>query len=225
MKNEVYEADYRRKSRPEEIPGAFEIAVETGFFKTYNEIMRSIPKVIVPEDKKNYEELLYKLDTLAKRRGGTIRGIVNYEKFDSHIYITLPFFEFSHEEEHNLLAELESKAHSLTFTVTDDGMIQLSVMINYFEEIADTDDVFGMALEGNEKLAAALLESIEKRKQSILEHPVVGKLIERAAVNMGISVDEYMDRVFDDDGSDPNEQMELLGALFEANEELYETEE
>lgn len=97
MKNEVYEADYRRKDKSEEIPKAFEVAVETGFFKTYNDIMRSIPKVIVPEDKKNYEELLQKLDFLAKRRGGMIRGIVNYEKFDSHIYITLPFFEFSHK--------------------------------------------------------------------------------------------------------------------------------
>lgn len=225
MKNEVYEADYRRKSNPDEIPDAFDIAVETEFFKTYNDIMRSIPKVIVPEDKKNYEELLQKLDALAKRWGGTIRGIVSYEKFDSHIYITLPFFEFSNEEEHKLLAELESKAHSLTFTVTDDGMIELSVMINYFEEIGDTDNVFDMALEGNEKLTAALIESMEKRRQSIVEHPVVGKMIERASQNMGITVDEYMDRVFADDGSDPNEQIELLGALLEANEEQSNIEE
>jgi hypothetical protein len=104
-------------------------------------------------------------------------------------------------------------------------MIQLSVMINYFEEIGDTDNVFDMALEGNEKLITALLESVEKRRQSILEHPVVGKLIERAAMNIGITVDEYMDRVFADDGSDPNEQVELLGALFEANEELSESDE
>lgn len=225
MKNEVYEADYRRKAKSEEIPKAFEVAVETGFFKTYNDIMHSIPKVIVPEDKKNYEELLQKLDFLAKRRGGMIRGIVNYEKFDSHIYITLPFFEFSRKEEHELLAELESKAHSLTFTVTDDGMIQLSVMINYFEEIGDTENVFDMAMEGNQELMDALIESIENRRQSIVEHPVVGKLIERAAMNMGITVDEYMDRVFADDGTDPNEQIELLGALLEANEELTETEE
>ena len=162
MKNEIYEADYRRSDVPEGSTSAFDIAVETGFFKKYNDIMRSIPKVIVPEDKKNYEELLQKLDALAKRRGGMIRGIVSYEKFDSHIYITLPFFEFSHEEEHKLLAELESKAHSLTFTVTDDGMIELSVMINYFEELGNTDNVFDMALYGNEKLTEALLESIEK---------------------------------------------------------------
>lgn len=220
MKNEIYEADYRRSDVPAGSTSAFDIAVETGFFKKYNDIMRSIPKVIVPEDKKNYEELLQKLDALAKRRGGMIRGIVSYEKFDSHIYITLPFFEFSHEEEHKLLAELESKAHSLTFTVTDDGMIELSVMINYFEELGNTDNVFDMALYGNEKLTEALLDSIEKRRQSIIEHPVVGKMIERASQNMGITVDEYMDRVFADDGSDPNEQIELLGALLEAEDEM-----
>ena len=225
MKNEIYEADYRRSDVPEGSTSAFDIAVETGFFKKYNDIMRSIPKVIVPEDKKNYEELLQKLDALAKRRGGMIRGIVSYEKFDSHIYITLPFFEFSHEEEHKLLAELESKAHSLTFTVTDDGMIELSVMINYFEELGNTDNVFDMALYGNEKLTEALLDSIEKRRQSIIEHPVVGKMIERASQNMGITVDEYMDRVFADDGSDPNEQIELLGALLEANEDMVESDE
>lgn len=220
MKNEIYEADYRRSDVPEGSTSAFDIAVETGFFKKYNDIMRSIPKVIVPEDKKNYEELLQKLDALAKRRGGMIRGIVSYEKFDSHIYITLPFFEFSHEEEHKLLAELESKAHSLTFTDTDDGMIELSVMINYFEELGNTDNVFDMALYGNEKLTEALLDSIEKRRQSIIEHPVVGKMIERASQNMGITVDKYMDRVFADDGSDPNEQIELLGALLEAEDEM-----
>ena len=225
MKNEVYEADYRRNDEPKEIPSAFDVAVETGFFKKYNDIMRSIPKGIVAEDKKNYEELLHKLDVLAKRRGGKIRGIVSYERFDSHIYVTLPFFEFSHKEEHELLAELEAKAHSLTFTATEDGMIQLSVMINYFEEIGDTDEVFDMALAGNEELISALQESVNERRKSIMEHPVVGKLIERAAENMGITVDEYMDRVFTDDGSDPNEQIELLSALFEANEELNETEE
>lgn len=220
MKNEVYEADYRWAEEPADIPDALNIAVETGFFKTYGEIMRSIPKVIVPQDKKNYEELLPKLDALAKRRHGKIKGIVDFRRWDAHIYVTLPFFEFSLEEEHKLLAELESKAHSLTFTVTEDGMIRLSVTINYFDEIGDTEDVVGMALDGNEELAQALIESIESRKQSILEHPVVGKLVEQAALNMGITPEEYVDRVFADDGSDPNEQIELISELLKAKEEL-----
>lgn len=162
MKNEIYEADYRRREERSEFPNAIDDAVMTGFFKAYGDIMRSIPKMIVPQDKKNYEELLLKLDALAKRRHGSIRGVVSYERWDSHIYVTLPFFEFSDQEEHKLLAELESKAHSLTFTVTEDGMIQLSVMINYFEEIGDTGDVLGMVLDGNEELTEAMLDDNEE---------------------------------------------------------------
>ena len=225
MNNEIYEADYRRREEPAEIPDALEIAAKTGFFKTYSDIMRRLPKVIVPQDKMHYEDLLLKLDAFAKRRHGSIRGVVSYDHWDSHIYVTLPFFEFSDKEEHKLLADLESKAHTVTFTVTEDGMIQLAVMINYFDEIGDTDDVFGMALDGNEELTEALIQSMENRRRSIIDHPVVGNLIERAAHHMGITVDEYMDRVFADDGSDPNEQMELISALLEANEELADDED
>lgn len=225
MKNEVYEADYRRKGEPAEIPDAFQVAVESVFFKTYNDIMNSIPKVIVAEDQKNYEELLHKLDVFAKRRHGQIKGIVDYEHWDAHIYVTLPFFEFAFKEEHELLAELESKSKSLTFTVTEDGQILLSVMFNYFEEIGDKDNVFSQAIDGNEALVQALTESIEKQRQSLLDHPILGKRIERAAMNLGIPVDEYLDRVYADDGSDPNEQIELIGALLLANEELSDEEE
>lgn len=94
MKNEIYEADYRRREERSEFPNAFDDAVMTGFFKAYGDIMRSIPKMIVPQDKKNYEELLLKLDALAKRRHGSIRGVVSYERWDSHIYVTLPFLSF-----------------------------------------------------------------------------------------------------------------------------------
>ena len=107
MKNEIYEADYRRREERSEFPNAFDDAVMTGFFKAYGDIMRSIPKMIVPQDKKNYEELLLKLDALAKRRHGSIRGVVSYERWDSHIYVTLPFFEFSDQEEHKLLGSME----------------------------------------------------------------------------------------------------------------------
>lgn len=41
-------------------------------------------------------------------------------------------------------------------------MIQLSVMINYFEEIGDTGDVLGMVLDGNEELTEAMLDDNEE---------------------------------------------------------------
>ena len=225
MNNEIYEADYTRKDEPSSETGIdiLELARTTGFFRAYDDLMRSMPKYINQKDKQNYEELLHKLDAHAKRKGGKIKGIVSYEHWDAHIYITLPFFEFVHKDEKELLNDLETKAHSLTFTVTDDGKIQLSIMINYFDEIGDKDALFSQAIDGNDKLIEALTENIERRKQTMLENPKMGKVIETAARNLGISAKEYIDRVFEDD-TDPELQMQLIAALLEIKDDTFNEE-
>ena len=225
MNNEIYEADYTRKDEPSSGNGIdiLELAKTTGFFRVYDELMKSMPKYINQTDKQNYEELLLRLDALAKRKGGKIKGIVSYEHWDAHIYITLPFFGFVHKDEKELLNDLETKAHSLTFTVTDDGKIQLSVMINYFDEIGDKDAVFSQAIDGNDELIEAITANIEQRKQKIAEHPIMGKIIETAAHNLGITAKEYLDRVFEDD-SDPELQMQFIAALLETKDDLLDNE-
>ena len=225
MNNEIYEADYTRKDEPSSDNGIdiLELAKTTGFFRAYDELMKSMPKYINQTDRQNYEELLHKLDAFAKRKGGKIKGIISYEHWDAHIYITLPFFEFVHKDEKELLNDLETKAHSLTFTVTDDGKIQLSVMINYFDEIGDKDAVFSQAIDGNDELIEAITANIEQRKQKIIEHPLMGKIIETAAHNLGITAKEYLDRVFEDD-SDPELQMQFIAALLENKDDTFKEE-
>ena len=225
MNNEIYEADYTRKDEPSSGNGIdiLELAKTTGFFRVYDELMKSMPKYINQTDRQNYEELLHKLDAFAKRKGGKIKGIISYEHWDAHIYITLPFFEFVHKDEKELLNDLETKAHSLTFTVTDDGKIQLSVMINYFDEIGDKDAVFSQAIDGNDELIEAITANIEQRKQKIIEHPLMGKIIETAAHNLGITAKEYLDRVFEDD-SDPELQMQFIAALLENKDDTFKEE-
>ena len=225
MNNEIYEADYTRKDEPSSGNGIdiLELAKTTGFFRVYDELMKSMPKYINETDRQNYEELLHKLDAFARRKGGKIKGIISYEHWDAHIYITLPFFEFVHKDEKELLNDLETKAHSLTFTVTDDGKIQLSVMINYFDEIGDKDALFSQAIDGNDELFEAITANIEQRKQKIAEHPIMGKIIETAAHNLGITAKEYLDRVFEDD-SDPELQMQFIAALLETKDDLLDNE-
>ena len=225
MNNEIYEADYTRKDEPSSGNGIdiLELAKTTGFFRVYDELMKSMPKYINETDRQNYEELLHKLDAFARRKGGKIKGIISYEHWDAHIYITLPFFEFVHKDEKELLNDLETKAHSLTFTVTDDGKIQLSVMINYFDEIGDKDALFSQAIDGNDELIEAITANIEQRKQKIAEHPIMGKIIETAAHNLGITAKEYLDRVFEDD-SDPELQMQFIAALLETKDDLLDNE-
>ena len=225
MNNEIYEADYTRKDEPSSGNGIdiLELAKTTGFFRVYDELMKSMPKYINETDRQNYEELLHKLDAFARRKGGKIKGIISYEHWDAHIYITLPFFEFVHKDEKELLNDLETKAHSLTFTVTDDGKIQLSVMINYFDEIGDKDALFSQAIDGNDELIEAITANIEQRKQKIIEHPLMGKIIETAAHNLGITAKEYLDRVFEDD-SDPELQMQFIAALLENKDDTFKEE-
>ena len=92
-------------------------------------------------------------------------------------------------------------------------------MINYFDEIGDKDSLFAQAIDGNDKLIEALMENIERRKQTILDNPTMGKIIETAALNLGISAKEFIDRVFEDD-SDPELQMQLIAALLEDKDDL-----
>ncbi len=227
MKNEVYEADYsgdREEQNSSLTDGSSKIwdtAVSSGYFKTYSIIMDSLPKVINPKNKQSYEELLPKLEMMAKRWHGKIKGIVDYEHGEAHIYLSLPFFEFSTEEEHALLKELAERTHSLTFTVTEDNMIQLSVMIKYFEKIGDKKDVIGQALEQHKELQEMLMKEAAKRRQALLSHPVIGQILSRAAENAGLTPETYVDRMFEN----PDDELEILAELLSAKNELFEETE
>lgn len=56
-------------------------------------------------------------------------------------------------------------------------------------------------------------------------HAYLGKVIELAAHNLGISPQEFVDEAFEDDGSDPERQLKLITAILEAKNELTDSEE
>lgn len=138
MENEIYERDYQTQEKTPEIERAnaiFDRAVYGGFFREYNDAMNAIPKVVVPKDKENYEYLLKRCEEIAKQWHGHIKGVVDYDHWDSHIVLTLPCVEFGNAEELALLREIAEKAHLVTFTANEDGGITMNIMINYFEEL------------------------------------------------------------------------------------------
>lgn len=138
MENEIYERDYQAQEDTAEIEMAnaiFDRAMNGSFLRDYTAAMDAIPKVIVPKDKENYEYLLKRCDEVARRCGGHIKGMVDYHRWESRIELTLPFMEFGDPEELSLLREISEKAHLVTFTASESGGINLSIMINYFEEL------------------------------------------------------------------------------------------
>lgn len=167
MENIVYERDYaeehrRAAERVDLESSIFDASIDTGFWKAYGEMMDAIPKVIVPEDKAAYEDLLPRLDELARRLGGKIRGEVRYDKWLSEINVILPYLEFGDDDEYELFKDLAAKTHLFTVTATEDGQVRVHVMINYFKEIEDaTEAVEGMIAE-NKELSGLLIQSIDR---------------------------------------------------------------
>ena len=68
MDDIIFEKDYRETGSAEYdkwCDEVFDRAVNGGMLKAYSEAMDKIPKIIVPEDKKNYEYLLERCDASA----------------------------------------------------------------------------------------------------------------------------------------------------------------
>ncbi len=137
MEDIIFEQDYTRYEKTPETERAeaiFNQAIDGGCFKAFADAMDKIPKIIVQKDKENYEYLLDRLDAVAKRKHGRIRGIVDYHKWESHIEVFLPFLGFESPEDLELMKEIADKAHAVTASPYEDG-VRLYVMINYFEEL------------------------------------------------------------------------------------------
>ena len=170
MDNIVFDRDYSEahkkaiESRSSE-PNVFDIAEKTGFWQAYKQMRDSIPKVIVPEDKAAYENLLPRLDALARRLGGKIHGEVSYEKWQSEITLILPFFEFGNDEAYRLLQDLAFNTHLLNITATEDGNVRIYIMINYFREIIEPSESTEKLIAGNELLAAHLEKYSQEERQ------------------------------------------------------------
>ena len=118
MENIVFERNYELPKEEDTLSSAiFEQAFAPGgFFEEYTKKTDAIPKVIVPEDKANYEYLLERCDGFAKKHHGRIRGVVDYRHWDSHIELFLPMLEFDDEEDMELLRDIGEKAHYLSVT-------------------------------------------------------------------------------------------------------------
>ena len=110
MDDIIFEKDYRETESAEYdkwCDEVFDRAVNCGMLKAYSEAMDKIPKIIVPEDKKNYEYLLERCDAFVKQHRGYIKGIVDYHRWHAEINMFLPFAEFDDSEDLAFLKESE----------------------------------------------------------------------------------------------------------------------
>lgn len=145
MENQIYERDYRQaKERKRQVLQStdFDVISElkaAGFFQKLNERLSQIPKVIVPEDKANYDYLLEQCDAFAKRHGGRLRGIVDFEQYESHINLYVPFFEIDFPEDRRSIFDVLTRSTYFSFMPDKTGWTRLHIFINYFSEAISQD--------------------------------------------------------------------------------------
>ena len=214
MENEIFERDYRTAEENEdESADKYRIrdyAIESGFFEAYNNAMLKIPKYIVQKDKEAYEDLLFRLDIYAKRKCGKIKGIVDYEKYNSHIIVELPHFEAADAQEYALLSDIAAKTNIVIFEPSEDGGIRLYIMINYFNEIEDAGHVLTDCIMNDEKLVEMFEEEHEKEKERVLSNPEISEYIETCADELGMTPEDFYDWFDDVYTSNPEKFMKIL---------------
>ena len=138
MDDNIFERDYREvepDERDEWSKEVYDRVLNGGMLKAYSEAMDRIPKIIVPEDKKNYEYLLERCDAFVKQHHGRIEGIVDYHHWHSEINMFLPFVEFDDPEDLAFLKEIADKAHTVCFSPDEEDGIRVHIFINYFDEL------------------------------------------------------------------------------------------
>ena len=173
MENIEFERNYEKQSVGAEDKFLFEQMVAPGgFFESFQKKLDAIPKVIVPEDKANYEYLLEKCDIFAQRNFGRIHGVVDYTHWDAHIDVIVPMLEFCDPEDMALLKDIGEKAHYLNVDLVDVGGYRLHIRINYFQELI-TDEYEEYlkikTLQENEQLAELVEPDLTPEQEALLE--------------------------------------------------------
>lgn len=109
----------------------------------YYNAMRSVPKIIIPEHKENYDYLLKLCDSLAQNYYGSVHGVVDYQKWSATIDLIAPFIDFVTEEQLGVLKDIAEKSQSITFQQSDNGGIRVHIFIDYFDDlITDLDRAY-----------------------------------------------------------------------------------
>lgn len=185
MDDVIFERDYSipcTKTAESSFEGqVLERVMDGNFLKAYADAMDRIPKIIVPQDKENYDYLLPLCDNLAKRLHGKVKGVVDYHRWHSYIDVHLPFLAFESPEEMRQMKEISERAHSVTVQPSGNG-IRLHIAINYFEELmTETEHTFLTihALQQDKQLTGILNEHTQLPEEAMPEVTRLQALLKR----------------------------------------------
>lgn len=204
MENEIYEKDY---TCPEEETPSFhrtemeymlrQRIAESELVRKFDEKFKSIPRMINPKQKMIYGRLLNMMDGFAMKHNGHIKGVVDYKDWSAHIYVTLPFFEFKNDEDYKILKEITDNSYRLTFSTTDEGLIRLSIAVEYFYELENVDELVEQLYNEDEQLREIRDEIRKAQLEEVLNLPHVQAFLKRNAEATGLTEQQVFERMMD----------------------------
>ncbi len=213
---DVYEKDYtashrryRQLTRDSESNELLKRMADAGVFAAYNEAWLAIPRIVNAERKAAYDKALELCDRLAMIKGGKVRGVVNYESFDATIDMVLPTFEFFNDRL-DIIRHIASTARNILFETNTYGEIRMHLLYDYFEEIEDPSNLFTDEVMKHPDLVDDILAHEDKEKEVIMNDPQLRGIIEMGAEGMGITPEEYLDRLDMVIKADPDLFMRML---------------
>lgn len=213
MENIVFDRNYELTSEDNGYADAvYEKAIEPdGFFASFGKKMDAIPKIIVPEDKVNYEYLLGRCDQFAQEHHGRIHAVVDYQHFHSEINLYLRMIEFDCEEDMSLLKEIGEKAHYVCITPEENCGFRIHIMVNYFQELM-TDEQYDYlryeTIMENEGMAE-LLKMPELTQEQLEAALIIKGILDRFDAETKVDRTTAFKAVLDHMGQTPEEGMDL----------------
>lgn len=202
MENIVYKRDYkeakaaRDKQHRNDIPSqVFDYLITSDALATMNDAYTEMPRIINDGHKAAYERILNALDHIANTFGGQIEGVVDYQNWEASIFVVLPFVEFSSVDELALLKDIASNSQTVTFTVTPEGKVRMKMLIDYFDIVGNVDTMLEEEILNNPKLVAMLEEADRSEKRRLMTNPQIAIMVRLGAESMGISEEEYLDKI------------------------------
>ena len=131
MDNVIYERDYTVEPAPEDPADQLMYERTKDLLRRFNRRILAVPRAVDPLRRALYDRLLTVCDAFAKRHGGRITGLIDYQKYDATIQVILPYFEFEDAEDFPLLRSLRL-ADTVTFQTCKSGGVELVLFLNCF---------------------------------------------------------------------------------------------
>lgn len=145
MENIVFDRDYTQTTEEKELAAAEWMRVQNTLtssvqLQQYEDVMRRVPKIVVPAYRENYDYLLQLCDSLAKRYCGSVHGVIDYQYWSAKIDLIVPFIDFVSDEQLSILKDIADKSFSVTIQSATNGGIRVNIRCDYFEDmITDLD--------------------------------------------------------------------------------------